>query len=759
MKRLIPTLCAALAVTCSPVAQAAPKTASNALPKAEAVAAVAPATVKRPRVGLVLGGGGARGLAHVGVLEELERLHVPIDCIAGTSAGALIGGIYASGMPLPEIRRRLEEADWDKLIAGSPDRRNLPYLRKKDDYQNLAAMTFGVDDSGLKVPRSVVGSQLIDRFLREMTRDIYRDSFNDLPIPFEAVATDLEKGDMRVFKGGDLAIALRASMAVPGVFDVVNDNGRLLVDGMFVRNLPIENLKEKTPGSCAADVVIVVDVGTPMLKTEEIRTFVDVAAQAMNIATGRNVLEQRKLLAPGDVLIEPDLEGYTPASFTSVKEIIERGRAAAQPLEAQLSALAVDNSDYRAWLAGIASRATESQKPYDRLEVTQTRFVPPDRVEGVITGKVQPATQEQLLERFDALYDTGDFDSINYRLHEAGGQQVATVTPLERSVGPNYLRMGIDFKLDTYRTAAISFLGNYQMTWLNRWGAQWRNDIRLGAESSLKSELYQPLGHSPTFLVGSVSFGSSSLPLFDSDGNQLFEIGVNRRGAEVGGGYGLGRYGEFRLTAFTEHVEGEVLTGGLGISSNATTRLYGGRAQLVIDQLDNPKWPRHGYFLRTDYSAGHIKDQDDLAQLVEVDGDVAGTFGTYTVRSTARVRGSLDQKLSTVPIPYQLGGFLQVSGMQTNELTGARTALGRVMAYKQISSLLPQLGSGLYVGGSLEAGKVWNQIFTGTNTKVIPAGSAYLGVDTLLGPLYLGVGWADYNGGKWAGYLYLGYTN
>ena len=759
MKRLIPTLCTALAVICAPTAQSAPKSAPKALPKAEATSKVAAAPAKRPRVGLVLGGGGARGLAHVGVLEQLERLHVPIDCIAGTSAGALIGGIYASGMPLPEIRRRLEDADWDKLIAGSPDRRNLPYLRKKDDYQNLAAMTFGVDEDGLKVPRSVVGSQLIDRFLREMTRDIYRESFNDLPIPFEAVATDLERGDMRVFKGGDLAIALRASMAVPGVFDVVSDNGRLLVDGMFVRNLPIENLKEKTPGSCAADVVIVVDVGTPMLKPDEIRTFVDVAAQAMNIATGRNVLEQRKLLAPGDVLIEPDLEGYSPASFTSVKDIIERGSAATLPLEAQLATLAVDDSAYRAWLAGIATRASESQKPYDRLEVAQTRFVPPDRVEGVITGKTPPATQEQLLERFDSLYDTGDFDSINYRLHDAGGQQVATVTPLERSVGPNYLRMGIDFKLDTYRTATISFLGNYQMTWLNRWGAQWRNDLRLGADSSLRSEIYQPIGHSPTFVVGGVWWGSSSLPLFDAEGNRLFEIGVNRRGAEVGGGYGLGRYGEFRLTAFSEHVEGEVLTGGIGVSTNAATRLYGGRAQLVIDQLDNPKWPRHGYFLRADYAAGHIKDQDDLAQLVEVDGDLAGTFGTFTVRSTARVRGSLDQRLSTVPIPYQLGGFLQVSGMQTNELTGARTALGRVMAYKQISSLLPQLGSGVYVGGSLEAGKVWNQIFTGTNTKIIPAGSAYLGVDTLLGPLYLGAGWADYNGGKWAGYLYLGYTN
>ncbi|GAA5178023.1 patatin-like phospholipase family protein [Niveibacterium umoris] len=749
MKCLFAGLLAILALSHAFPASAAPAAASNAA-----------TTAARPKIGLVLGGGGARGLAHVGVIEQLERMRVPIDCIAGTSAGALVGGIYASGMPVPEIVRNLEQADWDRLIGGTPDRRNLPYTRKRDDYQNLAAATFGLDAEGLKVPRSVVGSQFIDRFLREMTRDIYKESFNDLPIPFEAVATDLEKGDMRVFKSGDLAIALRASMAVPGVFDVVDDNGRLLVDGMFVRNLPVENLKDRSPGSCAADIVIVVDVGTPMLKTEQIRTFLDVASQAMNIATGRNVIEQRKLIGPSDVLIEPNLDGYTPASFTSVKEIIQRGREAMKPFEARLAGLAMDDTHYRGWLTRIAGRTVEAQKPYDKLVVTPTRFVPLDTVESVIAGDVPPATQAQLLDRFDKVYDSGDFDSINYRLQTEGGQRIATVTPLERSVGPNYLRMGIDFKLDTYRTASISFLGNYQLTWLNQWGAQWRNDLRLGAETSLQSEFYQPLADTQTFLVGRVAASTSSLPLFDESGNRLFEIGVDARGAELGGGYSFGRFGEIRVTGFTEHLKGEVVTGGFGLTSQVTTRLKGGHALLIVDQLDNPKWPRHGYFLRSDYVAGKLTDVDDQANLLQFDGDLVGTLGTYTVRGTARVRGSLDQKLSTVPVPYQLGGFLQLSGLQTNQLTGARTGLGRVMVYKQISALLPQLGSGTYIGGSLEGGKVWNQIFTGTNTKVIPAASAYLGVDTVLGPLYLGLGWSEYDGSsKWAGYLYLGYTN
>ncbi|MCX9156903.1 patatin-like phospholipase family protein [Niveibacterium sp. 24ML] len=749
MKRLFAATALA-ALSFSAVLEAAPA-AGPTNPSAQA---------PRPRIGLVLGGGGARGLAHVGVLEQLERLRVPIDCIAGTSAGALIGGIYASGMPLPEMRKRLEEANWDKLIGGTPDRANLPYLRKKDDYQNLAAVTFGVDSSGFKVPRAVVGSQLIDRFLREMTRDIHRDSFKDLAIPFEAVATDLVSGDMKVFEGGDLAIALRASMAVPGVFDVVEDDGgRLLVDGMFVRNLPVENLKTPQPKGCGADVLIVVDVGTPTLKKDEIVTFLDVAAQAMNVATGRNVIEQRKLLGPQDILIEPDLTGYSPASFSDVREIIKRGRTYTEENEQRLGQLGVSEDQYVAWLANVIARAGDVTKPYDRLLVTETRFVPQDRVQEVITGKVPPATQAQLLERFDTLFDTGDFDSINYRLSSDNGQRIATIAPIERAVGPNYLRFGLDFKLDTYRTAEIGFLINYQMTWLNRWGAQWRNDLRLGADSSFRTEFYQPLWGSRAFMVVGASLMDSRLPLFTEDGDRLFEFGIGQTRLEAGMGYSLGRYGEARLSGYMGRIEADLITGGFGFSSATKSNLRALNTSVVIDQLDNPKWPRNGYFFRGEYSLAKFDSSEKLANLIEVDGDLVGTLGTFTSRATLRLRGSIEQELSEVPTLNTLGGFLQLSGLQTDQLTGASTGLGRIMLYKQIGSLLPQLGSGTYIGGSVEGGKVWSQLIDGRDSRLIPAGSLYFGVDTLLGPLYLGVGYADRNGGQWAGYMYLGYVN
>ncbi|WP_172196629.1 patatin-like phospholipase family protein [Niveibacterium sp. COAC-50] len=727
------------------------------------LAAAEPIAAKRPKIGLVLGGGGARGLAHVGVLEQLERLRVPIDCIAGTSAGALVGGVYSSGMPLPDIRKRVESVDWEKLIGGVPDRRNLPYLRKQDDFKNLAAMTLGLDAEGVKLPRSVVNSQFIDAFLRELTQDQFIDSFAKLPIPFVAIATDLESGDMRVFKSGDLAIALRASMAVPGAFDVVHDSGRMYVDGMFVRNLPVENIKSKAPEGCGADIVIVVDVGTPMLKRDDIKSFLDVAVQAMNIATGRNVQESRKLIGPDDVLIEPDLDGYSPASFTDAKDIIERGRKSVASVEARLAELAIPEQDYQAWASRVSSKAPKELVPYDRVEVASTRFVPAKRVEEVLTAPPAPASQDELLKRFDKLYDSGDFDGINYRLNQEGGQRVATVAPIERHVGPNYLRFGVDLSFDTYRTANVALLANYQMTWLNQWGAQWRNFLRLGAGGELESEIYQPLWGSPVFAYGRAEAANSLFPVYSEEGSKLMELEIRRAGAEAGMGYSLGRFGEVRAGLLIQKIRNEAMTGIAGTlaSDTLSSTLRGLRLSGVVDQLDNPKWPRHGYYLRTDYGAAKMESENssrNSTQLLSVDADLVETYATYTVRGSARLRGSLERELAGTPAPYQLGGFLQLSGLRADQLVGAQTALARVMVYKQISTLLPQLGSGTYIGGSLESGKVWNQLITHENTPTIPSASVYLGVDTLLGPLYMAVGWSDYMGGKWGGYLYLGYT-
>ncbi|MFT4173531.1 MAG: patatin-like phospholipase family protein [Rhodocyclaceae bacterium] len=731
---------------------------------ATCVAAQTPAEPPRPRIGLVLGGGGARGLAHLGVLEELRRLNVPIDCIAGTSAGALIGGIYASGMDVPELIERVEGADWDQLLSGTPDRRDMPFTRKTDDFKNYASFTLGLDAAGLHIPRSVIGSQAIDRFLHQLTRDVNVPSYAQLPIPFQAVSTDLVTGQMKTFTGGDLAVALRASMAVPGIFDAVRVDEQFLVDGMFVRNLPIENVKEQ----CQAEVVIAVDVGRPMLKAEQIHSLVDVIDQAMQIATGQNVREQRALLGPQDIIIEPRLDEYSTASFRDVRAIVQRGREAVAPLAERLRVLAISEADYARWRIAIDQAVPGAGQHFDRIEVAKTRFVPEENIGQVLAGKDAPSNQRALQDRLDSLYDTGDFDRLDYFVRDENGQRIATVTPFERAVGPNYLRLGLDVQFDSFQTANIALLGNYQMTWLNSWGAQWRTSARLGHDSAITTELMQPLARSPVFVAANASIGSRSLPLFLQDGSQLLEVGFWDRAAGGDLGYSFGRYGEFRLGGFVQNRRAAVRSG-LPWAEPTNNTSHGVRAGFVIDQMDNPRFPRNGYFIRADYLNGRQKSRDNeygRYRQAETDIDVAHTFTRTTVRATVRGRsvasevmendGTLSRDSSDQV--YTLGGFLQLSGLQTDRLAGEKIVLGRIMAYQQVAPLLPTFGSGTYVGASLELGKVWKQIlFDDQSTAWIPAASAYVGVDTLFGPLYLALGWANYHGGSVGAYLYLGY--
>lgn len=706
----------------------------------------------RPRVGLVLGGGGARGLAHLGVIAELERLYIPIDCIAGTSAGALVGGVYAAGMPIDEMVSKVRSADWDDLLAGTPDRTELPYLRKNDDAKNLASATLGVTKDGIVVGRSLVGSQKIERFLRSLTGGLTIDSFQRLPIPFTAIATDLETGDLVEFRSGDLATALRASMAVPGVFDLVEDQDRILIDGMFARNLPVENVK----GVCA-DVVIAVDVGMPQRKRDSIRSLLDVADQTLSVMTGKNVVASRRLLDQHDLLIEPDLVGYSPASFTDAAAIIERGRTAARNAAAALARYAVDETTFTSWRDTVAANTAPSEPPPPQMSIPPTRYFPQKYIAGVIEGDSPPKTQAELESRLDVLFNTGDFDSIAYRYSREGDTPSTDISIQERSIGPNRLKLGLELEVDTYRSANVAVLANYQMAWLNPSGTRWKNDLRIGSNSEVVSEILQPL--TPSSVIGSMRAyaRAAEFPVFESSGAKLGEVGTTTAGAEVGLGYLFGSLGEVRGYAFMEHVKTRATSGLADADVAASIGLRGYSLKGVIDQLDNPKWPRRGYYGSLDTT--WAKDKDSGASSLvygTLDLDAATTYSELTVRGSLRLSAA-SRADSTFGKFHQLGGFLRLSGLETNRIAAAETTLGRVMVYRRLAALLPQLGSGTYVGGSVEAGRAKWLLSGEYETKLVPAASAFIGVDTFLGPLYLALGHANYSGPNWAGYLYLGY--
>ena len=220
----------------------------------------------RPRVGLVLGGGGARGAAHIGVLMELERLRVPVDAVVGTSMGAIVGGLYASGMSAADLQVLVSTLNWADALSDSPDRSDLGFRRKQDDEEFPMKLELGLSGRNLSLPQGAIQGQALDLLLRELTIDVsHIDDFDRLPIPFRAVASDLVTGKPYVMGSGDLAQAIRASMSVPGAIAPVAIDGHLLVDGGIVGNLGVEVMQ-----AMDVDVIIAVDVEFPLYEFDEL---------------------------------------------------------------------------------------------------------------------------------------------------------------------------------------------------------------------------------------------------------------------------------------------------------------------------------------------------------------------------------------------------------------------------------------------------------------------------------------------------------
>lgn len=708
-------------------------------------------------VGLVLGGGGARGFAHLGVLKELERLRVPIACIAGTSAGALIGGIYANGLPLEQMEREFDGADWEALLSGKPVRADVPYDRKRDDYKNYLDITFGLKKDGLGVPRSAINSQEIELYIHKLTRDRVVGNFDQLPIPFRAIATDLATGEPVVFSQGSLARALRASMAVPGLFDLIEDDeGRLLVDGGLARNLPIQDVK----GRCA-DHVIVVDVSTPLMKAGEIHSLFDVVAQTSNLMVSRNAKEQMRKLDKSDIVIKPDLNGYTSASFNEHQAITQRGEAAAKALAKQLEAYSVSEEEYAAWRRRLA-------RPHfpliDKIQVEGKpgQFTKPEQLAKSLafSSVVEPVSSAQ--SRLRGVFAGGDYDRLTYRVDNVSGRNVMTVLPLERSIGPNFMRFGLNLSSATPGESNFNFLASHEWRNANSAGGAWRNDVSIGQNKLIKTEWYQPLYEgSPVFTAASLGYRQDFLPVYNSDHTLNLEWNNNVGSVRLDGGLALGRYGEWRIGAYRDDNHFSSRVSWLPGVVPPNYRDTGIASSLVVDQFDNPKWPRAGYFFSGRVTKS-IPSWGSDVNLTSYDTvlEYAKTLGSVTMRLSAKNKGALNRgnDEAFLVVPRSLGGFLNLSGYQDSELIGERSSLFRSMLYWRASSLPAALGSGVYAGISMELGKIWGRVGTNdwsqSNSDWIPAGSVFLAADTIIGPFFVGMGTA--RGGKPTAYLYLG---
>ncbi len=460
--------------------------------------AAPPAPASHPRIGLALSGGGARGIAHIGVLEVLEEMRIPISCVTGTSMGAIVGATFAAGRPPKEMETIVLAADWDEVFRDKPPRSEIAVRRKLDDYKTLFAPEYGVKDGGLSLPKGVIAGVSIESFFRNLSTPAFGiTDFNKLPIPFRAMATDIETGQSVVLDRGSLAQAMRASMSVPGAIAPIEIDGKLLVDGGIANNLPIDEARK-----LCADVVIAVNISTPPLKRSEITSALSVSAQLLNFLGKQTVDEQLKSMGDKDVLIAPDLGDISAATFERSKDAIRIGAEATRALAGKLERYSIPPEQYAALRARQVAEAkalgTVDEIRFEGLERTN-----PEVLRSLVQSKPgEPLSEEKVGADLRRIYGTRDYESISYRIVGGDtGPRAMVIEPKEKSWGGDYLRFGLGLASDFQGDNAFNALVQYRKSWINRLGGEWVTEAQIGQNTHVSTEFYQPVSEAGPWFV------------------------------------------------------------------------------------------------------------------------------------------------------------------------------------------------------------------------------------------------------------------
>ena len=553
---------------------------------------------ERPKIGLALSGGGARGGAHVGVLKALEELDVPIDYIAGTSMGAIIGGIYAAGYNADEIGQILAQMDWTAAMSDKLHRRDQT-MRKKDlDAQFLIPYRVGYNNEGVQLPLGVIEGQHLDQVLQGILLPVHGiTDFDQLPISFRAVATDLVTGKEVVLSGGSLADALRASMSVPGAFAPVQLDDRKLVDGGMANNLPVSVVRDM-----GADIVIAVDISSPLLTGDQLTSVVKVALQLTGFLTRRNTEEQIASLGPGDILLVPDLEGVSSADFENTEDIVKRGLEAAMARREDLASLAVPKT-----------RDTTERPPLleQSLPTHIVQFITINN--GSVLGDeiirsrlgLEPGQQLDIpaLEKsVDRVYGLDIFESVTYNLvRNEAGEQGVEINAMPKSWGPDYLQFGLEFSDDFSGNDEFKIGAAYTRNALNSLGGELRVLAAFGREDELTFDFYQPLEKSARWFVEPQAFLRREQFHVWEDDSLIAQLDIAGFGAILGIGRNFNTTNLIRMDYEYFRGDADLVVGVLDFLLDDDVDI----GELVFeyrhDSLDSLWYPTSGMFHRLDF--------------------------------------------------------------------------------------------------------------------------------------------------------------
>ena len=703
----------------------------------------------------MLSGGGARGLAHIGVLKALRDHNIEIAAVAGTSMGSIVGGLFASGYSLEQIEQIAVEMDWKDAFSDNSPRSHSLFVYRQLDAGAPVDYRLRINRNGIALPRAALQGQHLTLVLDEMfslTRDI--DDFDQLAVPYRAVAADLITGEQIVIRHGRLSTAVRASMSIPGLLAPVELDGRLLVDGGIANNIPIDALDDQD-----LDRMVVVDVGSPRWEKEEINSIGLVLAQLSALMVRNNSDESLKRLGDQDIVIKPDLTGISSSDFNKARQAIDAGYDAAIAVlgkpDASAPSETEQGSQRRAWGSSV-----ETSPVIDDVEIQNSGIVSDHVIRSMIRQKPgTPLDREQVRDDISHIYALDYHDSIRYQIKDQDGRNQLYIHAEERETSNTFAQIGLQFSDDMQGNGTFGLFGSLRVAGLNRYGGTAAVFANLGSRPLLEARFFQPIDHRLIFFVEPVAgYRADSIDLYFNNDIENPAAATYRR-TEVYGGVDTGaalfrQRGELRFGARAMSGDLDVKVAPFFEDEAYVDRYLFSR--LSWDTYDDLAFPTQGIKAALEYQQhdeGYGADVDYGRKLVDL-GIATSVAGLSIV---AEASAALSQEEPGAEAIEPLGGFLRLSGLPPDSIWGYHSAMGRLVVTKPLrSNLLLPSSVQIYAGASYEAGNVWldrDDVDTGS---LLSGGSLFLGTRTPLGPGYVSVGYTE--GDHYSFNIYFGHV-